>query len=87
MSLPPTGTPGVVLGYGNSQSAQHQAMTFDRRRTLFLEAIATHLGRHLLEPVGRIHWAGTETATEFPNEIEGALSAGERAADEVLAAL
>ncbi|MGP3769619.1 flavin monoamine oxidase family protein [Streptomyces sp. SDT5-1] len=29
---------------------------------------------------GRLHWAGTETATEFAGHIEGALAAGERAA-------
>jgi monoamine oxidase len=36
-------------------------------------------------PVGRIHWAGTETARQWPGYLEGALEAGERAADEVLA--
>ena len=35
----------------------------------------------------RIHWAGTETATEWPGYMEGALQSGERAADEALAAL
>ena len=34
-------------------------------------------------PVGRIHWAGTETATVNQGYIDGAVSAGERAADEV----
>ncbi|PRX49961.1 monoamine oxidase [Prauserella shujinwangii] len=42
-------------------------------------------GRALREPVGRIHWAGTETATEWNGYLDGALTAGERAADEVLA--
>ncbi|MFD8951959.1 flavin monoamine oxidase family protein [Streptomyces xanthophaeus] len=36
---------------------------------------------------GRLHWASTETATEFAGHIEGALAAGERAARSVLAAL
>ena len=35
----------------------------------------------------RAHWAGTETATEFPGQMEGAVRAGERAAEEVLNAL
>ncbi|MFF0430728.1 flavin monoamine oxidase family protein [Streptomyces sp. NPDC004327] len=38
-------------------------------------------------PVGRIHWAGTETATAYQGYIEGAIRAGERAAKEVGAAL
>ncbi|GAB35234.1 flavin monoamine oxidase family protein [Gordonia otitidis] len=39
------------------------------------------------EPVGGIHWAGTETATEHAGYIEGAIESGERAALEVAAAL
>ncbi|GHH91712.1 flavin monoamine oxidase family protein [Streptomyces capillispiralis] len=35
---------------------------------------------------GRLHWASTETATEYAGHIEGALAAGERAARTVLAA-
>lgn len=35
-------------------------------------------------PVGRIHWAGTETATVNQGYFDGAVSAGERAAAEVL---
>ncbi|MFD9847485.1 flavin monoamine oxidase family protein [Streptomyces parvus] len=35
------------------------------------------------QPVGRIHWAGTETAVLNQGYIDGAVSAGERAADEV----
>jgi monoamine oxidase len=38
----------------------------------------------LREPVGAIHWAGTETAREQPGFMEGALEAGDRAADEIL---
>lgn len=41
------------------------------------------LGSHLRAPVGRIHWAGTETATESPGYMDGAVSAGERAAHEL----
>ncbi|MFI8823348.1 flavin monoamine oxidase family protein [Streptomyces sp. NPDC053431] len=39
------------------------------------------------EPTGPVHWAGTETASEWNGYIDGALSSGYRAADEVLAAL
>ncbi len=43
-------------------------------------------GPTLREPAGRIHWAGTETATVWSGYMEGALQAGERVAAEVLAA-
>jgi monoamine oxidase len=46
--------------------------------------IWTSYGRALREPIGRIHWAATETATEWMGYVEGALEAGERAAREVL---
>ena len=44
-------------------------------------------GPALRPPVGPIHWAGTETATEWTGYMDGAVQSGERAADEVLAAL
>jgi monoamine oxidase len=44
-------------------------------------------GPWLRVPVGRIHWAGTETATYWNGYMDGAVSSGERAAAEVLAAL
>jgi monoamine oxidase len=47
----------------------------------------TGLGSALREPVGPIHWAGSETATEWAGYMDGAVSSGERAAAEVLAAL
>ena len=34
----------------------------------------------LRQPVGRVHWAGTETATVWSGYMEGALEAGERVA-------
>lgn len=43
----------------------------------------TTLGPALREPVGAVHWAGTETATEWCGYLDGALSAGVRAAAEV----
>ena len=47
--------------------------------------VMTRYGKALREPCGRIHWAGTETSTEWPGHIEGALRAGIRAAAEVAA--
>jgi monoamine oxidase len=44
----------------------------------------TGFGRALREPVGRIHWAGTETATRWMGYMDGAIQSGKRAAAEVL---
>ncbi len=44
-------------------------------------------GPRLREPVGHIHWAGTETATYWNGYMDGAVSSGQRAAAEVLAEL
>jgi monoamine oxidase len=41
----------------------------------------------LREPVGVLHWAGTETASEWPGYMEGAVQSGERAAREVAESL
>ncbi|MBW2548454.1 MAG: FAD-dependent oxidoreductase, partial [Deltaproteobacteria bacterium] len=46
--------------------------------------VLTHSFAHLRKPEGRIHWAGTESATEWIGYMEGAIQSGERAADEVL---
>ncbi|GAC1325048.1 MAG: FAD-dependent oxidoreductase [Thermoleophilaceae bacterium] len=44
-------------------------------------------GAALRAPVGRIHWAGTETSTFWVGYMDGAVRSGERAAAEALAAL
>lgn len=44
-------------------------------------------GTALREPVGRIHWAGTETATIWAGYMDGAVRSGQRAAKEALAGL
>jgi monoamine oxidase len=48
--------------------------------------VMTRYGHALREPCGRIHWASTETATEWAGYIEGALRSGIRAAREVVQA-
>ncbi|HET9593827.1 MAG TPA: flavin monoamine oxidase family protein, partial [Solirubrobacterales bacterium] len=45
----------------------------------------TEYGRALREPIGRLHWAGAETATVWNGYMDGAVSSGERAAAAVLA--
>lgn len=47
----------------------------------------TEFGRALAAPVGRIHWAGAETATVWNGYMDGAIGSGRRAADEILADL
>jgi monoamine oxidase len=47
----------------------------------------TGFGEALREPCGRIHWAGTETATEWMGYLDGAIQSGQRAAAEVLGRL
>jgi monoamine oxidase len=42
-------------------------------------------GHLLREPFGRVHWAGTVTATTSHGAIDGAVRSGERAAAEILA--
>jgi monoamine oxidase len=49
--------------------------------------VMTEYGRALRAPVGRIHWAGTETATVWTGYMDGAVQSGHRAAAEVLAEL
>jgi monoamine oxidase len=54
---------------------------------LFGPGALTEYGPALREPVGRVHWAGTETADYWQGYMDGAVRSGERAAREVLAAL
>ncbi|MGH2723714.1 MAG: flavin monoamine oxidase family protein [Actinomycetota bacterium] len=46
--------------------------------------VLTRYGPALREPVGPIHWAGTETARVWTGYMEGAVESGRRAAGEVL---
>jgi monoamine oxidase len=48
--------------------------------------ILTRYGPLLREPVGRVHWAGTETSTISHGAIDGAVRSGQRAAAEILEA-
>ncbi len=53
----------------------------------FPPGVWTAFGPALRAPIGEIHWAGTETATEWSGYIDGAVQSGERAALEALATL
>ncbi|WP_206662904.1 flavin monoamine oxidase family protein [Anaerobacillus alkaliphilus] len=50
----------------------------------FAPGVLTSYGKALIDPVACIHWAGTETATEWRLFMEGAVQSGERAAFEVI---
>lgn len=51
---------------------------------LMRPGVLSAVGQALRAPAGRIHFAGTETATRWCGYFDGAIEAGERAADEVL---
>ncbi|MGK2932827.1 MAG: flavin monoamine oxidase family protein [Solirubrobacterales bacterium] len=44
----------------------------------------TSYGKALREPIGPLHWAGAETASEWAGYMEGAIQSGRRAASETL---
>ena len=46
--------------------------------------VMTQFGAALRAPVGRVHWAGAETATTSHGTIDGAIRSGRRAAAEVV---
>jgi monoamine oxidase len=48
--------------------------------------VLTQYGHALRTPAGRVHWAGTETATVSHGAVDGAIRSGLRAAHEVLRA-
>jgi monoamine oxidase len=50
----------------------------------FTPGTLTRYGHLLREPFGRVHWAGTETATISHGAIDGAVRSGERVAAEIL---
>jgi monoamine oxidase len=50
----------------------------------FGPGVWTHYGPAMRAPIGRIHWAGAETATVWAGYMDGAVQSGERAAAEVL---
>jgi monoamine oxidase len=49
----------------------------------YAPGVITNFGHVVRDPVGRIHWATTETSTKWNGFIEGAIRSGERAAKEV----
>lgn len=50
---------------------------------LMAPGVLTEYGAALRAPVGRVHWAGTETAVRWMGYMDGALESGERVAREI----
>ncbi|HWE65204.1 MAG TPA: flavin monoamine oxidase family protein [Acidimicrobiales bacterium] len=50
----------------------------------FAAGTLTQYGHLLREPVGRLHWAGTETASVSYGAMDGAVRSGERVSEEIL---
>jgi monoamine oxidase len=51
---------------------------------VFPPGVLTGFGPALRTPAGRVHWAGTETASAWMGYMEGAVRSGERAAQEIV---
>lgn len=51
---------------------------------VFPPGVLTGFGPALRAPIGRLHWAGTETSTVWAGYMDGAVRSGERAANEIL---
>ncbi|MGH2896500.1 MAG: flavin monoamine oxidase family protein, partial [Solirubrobacteraceae bacterium] len=122
---PPSGTPGVLLGFATGRDARRLSTqgTAARRKAVLRSftrlfgpkaahprmliehnwseepwtrgcyegylppGVWTDFGAALRAPIGRIHWAGTETSEVFMGYMDGAVRSGERAASEVRSAL
>ncbi|MDE2402817.1 MAG: FAD-dependent oxidoreductase [Burkholderiales bacterium] len=51
---------------------------------IFPPGVLTGFGPSLRAPIGRLHWAGTETSPVWSGYMDGAVRSGERAAQEIL---
>jgi monoamine oxidase len=49
--------------------------------------VLSDFGPAIRAPIGRVHWAGSETSTFWAGYMDGAVRSGERVATEVLARL
>jgi monoamine oxidase len=77
---------GGISGYVEMLWSQEQ-FTGGCYAGFFAPGVWTAYGRALRQPIGDVHWAGTETATIWNGYMDGAVRSGERAAKEVGAAL
>jgi monoamine oxidase len=80
-----SGTPSPIAYFDTNWSDE----VWTRGCPVGIPSLGTLLayGPQIRDPVGRIHWAGTETSTYWNGYMDGAVRSGERAAQEVLGAL
>ncbi|MFI2436319.1 FAD-dependent oxidoreductase [Streptomyces sp. NPDC018693] len=76
----PDGRPSALFGFAHAHVVQPPS------RTPSPHSSPNSSARPRPTLDGRLHWASTETAPDHAGHIEGALAAGERAAQAVLAA-
>lgn len=89
---PASGTPGGLLAFVGGDNARQYAGQPALRKAVLDELVAwpgalTADRDALTRPVGRVHWAGTETATYWHGYMDGAISSRQRVAVEVQRAL
>lgn len=82
-----------LTSYFGEQAAQPRQIVLKRWHTepwiqgcpgsLAPPGVLTSCGSALRDPVGRVHWAGTETAKYWQGFMDGAVASGHRAATEV----
>jgi monoamine oxidase len=82
------------FGHKAASPADYLELDWQRERwsggcygTLFGPNVWTRYGQALAEPVGPIHWAGTETSPVWCGYMDGAVRSGERAATQIIAEL
>lgn len=79
------GPAAAELEYYTDKSFTEEPFTKGCYAGMFPPGMLTQYKASLATPFNRIHWAGTETSTQFNGYMEGAVRSGERAVMEVIA--
>ena len=79
------GPAAAELEYYTDKSFTEEPFTKGCYAGMFPPGMLTQYNASLATPFNRIHWAGTETSTQFNGYMEGAVRSGERAVMAVLA--
>ena len=74
------GPEAANIEYYTDKSFTEEPFTKGCYAGMFPPRVITELQTSLATPFHRIHWAGTETSTQFNGYMEGAVRSGERAA-------
>ena len=75
--------PGCITMYGRYVTPK----TYYQHISISNSYLRNICGRTIREPIDRLYFAGTETSVMWSGYMDGAISAGERAAREILHAL